>query len=188
MEMYSIVEQAVRVLSSGGVIVYPTDTIWGIGCDATNSSAVEKVCAVKKRNPGKSMLVLCSDFEQVMEYVTDFDEGIIAFVEKQERPTTVVYPKATNLPANLVASDGSIGIRVPRSAFCRTLIEKFGKPIVSTSANFSGQKPPAAFVDIDARLLEMADFVVPADCNDSDTGKSSQIVKIDKNGEKTLLR
>ena len=188
MDRQGIINKTVSVLNAGGVIIYPTDTIWGLGCDATNPQAIEKLCLVKRRNPQKSMLILCADFVQVREYVSCFNEAVVSYVESQPRPTTVVYPKARNLPANLVAADGSIGVRVPQSDFCLQLLEKIGKPIVSTSANFSGDVPPVLFADINKQLLETVDYVVPSDCNDSRSACSSQVVKMEQDGSFTLIR
>ncbi|MBR4803117.1 MAG: threonylcarbamoyl-AMP synthase [Bacteroidales bacterium] len=188
MNKQEIIVKTVEVLNAGGVIIYPTDTIWGIGCDATNPQAIDKVYRIKHRDPVKSMLILCSDFEQVRQYVEDYNPSVQAFLETKKRPTTVVYPQARNLPENLLAADGSIGIRVPKSEFCQQLLTKFGKPIVSTSANFSGKKPPANFFELDALLVETVDFIVPDEFCDSQFSYSSQVVKIEKNGEIVVLR
>lgn len=183
-----IIEQAVKVLNSGGVIIYPTDTIWGLGCDATNAEAIAKLCGIKRRDPHKSMLILCKDFEQVAQYVEDFDSGVVDYISRWKTPTTVVYPRAKNLPQSLLAPDGSIGIRVPKSDFCKSLIEKFGKPIVSTSANFAGEEPPKDHYHLDAWLVEQVDYLVPAECCDSRYHKSSRIVKKNENGEFVVIR
>lgn len=182
------IKNALEVLRRGGVILYPTDTIWGLGCDATNAEAIAKLCGIKHRDPHKSMLILCKDFEQVAQYVEDFDSRVVDYISRWKTPTTVVYPKAKNLPQSLLAADGSIGIRVPKSEFCTSLIEKFGKPIVSTSANFAGEEPPRYYYNIDAWLIEQVDFLVPEKCCDSRYHKSSRIVKKNENGEFVVIR
>lgn len=181
-------DKAIEILKRGGVIIYPTDTIWGLGCDATNAEAIERLCGIKRRDPSKSMLILCKDFEQVAQYVENFDSRVIDCLSQWDTPTTVVYPDAKNLPKNLLAADGSIGIRVPKSEFCTSLIEKFGKPIVSTSANFAGNEAPRDFDHIDKKLIELADYVIPAEFCDSHCDKSSRIVKIGEKGEILVLR
>ena len=188
METDKIIEQAVEVLDSGGVIIYPTDTIWGLGCDATNPVAIEKLCGIKRRDPEKSMLILCADFDEVRKYVVQIPGAVEKYLLAQTRPTTVIYPQARNLPTSLVAADGSIGIRVPKSDFCQRLLNKFGKPIVSTSANFAGEKPPANHNELDAKLAEQVDFLVPAECCDSHCHEGSRIVKIGEDGEFVVIR
>ncbi len=184
----NILQNICQTLASGGVILYPTDTIWGIGCDATNPSAIEKVYSIKQRDPHKSMLILCFDYVQVSQYVSHFDTRVEQYLSKAERPTTVIYPAARNLPQNLVAADGSIGIRVPKSDFCTAMLQKFGKPVVSTSANFSGQPAPANFYDIGTELVEKVDFVVPEHCCDSHFSQGSNIIKITAKGEICKIR
>lgn len=188
MDKQQILQKAAEVLCRGGVILYPTDTIWGIGCDATNPQAIEKVYGIKHRDHGKSMLILCKDFHQVRQYVGYIDPKLEKYVSSHKSPTTVIYPQARNLPSNLVASDGSIGIRVPNSDFCRQLVGVFGKPIVSTSANFSGEPAPADFYHLDARLVEIVDFLVPVECSESHHRKSSRIIKLGADGKICVLR
>lgn len=186
--MEEVIIKTAEVLGRGGVIIYPTDTIWGLGCDATNAAAVEKIYSIKHRDPQKSMLIICADMVMVREYVAEVPEKIESFLDNTNQPTTVIYPEARCLPTNLMASDGSIGIRIPKSEFCRALLEKFGKPIVSTSANFTGQKAPSNFSEIDAKLLETVDFVVPESNCDSVSNTSSHIVKLSPDGSFLTLR
>ena len=130
------IQKALEVLRNGGIILYPTDTVWGIGCDATNANAVEKIYSIKQRDPNKSMLILCSDIEQLEKYVVSLPQVASDVMQNNSKPTTIIYPEARNLPASLVANDGSIGIRIPNMEFCQALLRTFGKPIVSTYANF----------------------------------------------------
>ena len=188
MDIQKTLQHTADVLQRGGVGIYPTDTIWGLGCDATNAEAIAKLCGIKHRDPHKSMLILCKDFEQVAQYVEDFDSRVVDYISRWKTPTTVVYPKAKNLPQSLLAADGSIGIRVPKSEFCTSLIEKFGKPIVSTSANFAGEEPPRYYYNIDAWLIEQVDYLVPEECCDSRYHKSSRIVKKNENGVFVVIR
>ena len=188
METDIIIEKAAKVLSSGGVMIYPTDTIWGLGCDATNPEAIEKLCGIKHRDPAKSMLILCADFDEVRQYVAQIPAAVEKYLLAHKRPTTVIYPQARNLPPSLVAADGSIGIRVPKSDFCQRLLNKFGKPIVSTSANFAGEEPPKDYYHLDAWLIEQVDFLVPPECCDSHCHKGSRIIKIGEDGELVVIR
>lgn len=183
-----IIAQIIDILNVGGTILYPTDTIWGLGCDACNADAVEKIYAIKQRDPEKSMLILCADMEQVAKHVESIPKQVTTILAESRHPTTIIYPQARNLPENLTATDGSIGIRIPDSSFCRNLLKAFGRPIVSTSANFSGQPSPATFNDIDRRLFEKVDFAVPRECEDSRSRTSSQILKITPEGEITVIR
>ena len=188
MDKQKILSDAADVLLKGGVVIYPTDTIWGLGCDATNAAAIEKLCRIKRRDPNKSMLILCSDFGQVAEYVEHFDSRVVDYLSQMGTPTTLVYPRAKNLPKSLLAPDGSIGIRVPQSDFCISLIKAFGKPIVSTSANFAGCEPPIDYSRLDAMLIETVDYLVPAECCDSRRHKSSRIVKLMGDGNFSIIR
>lgn len=183
-----IISQIIDILNVGGTILYPTDTIWGLGCDACNPQAVEKIYRIKQRNPEKSMLILCADLRQAANYIEDFPGRVRNILSEATRPTTIIYPKARNLPSNLTATDGSIGIRIPKSLFCNNLLKVFGRPIVSTSANFSGKPSPASFSDIDKKLFDNVDFVVPQNFDDSQDNTTSQILKITTDGEITVIR
>src|SRR5437764_965144 len=133
------VEEALDVLRKGGIILYPTDTIWGLGCDATNGEAVRRIYKLKQREDSKSLIVLVADERDIMNYVAGPDPGVFDFIEQQSRPTTIIFDHAIGLPENLIAKDGSIAIRIVQDEFCRHLIRRLRKPIVSTSANTSGQ-------------------------------------------------
>ena len=150
---------ALKTLRDGGVIVYPTDTIWGIGCDATNEEAIAKVNAIKNRSD-KPLIVLAGDIPMVKEYVQSIHPRIETLLSLHERPLTIIYKSAGILPARLSGSTNTIGIRIPVDAFCLDLIEKLGKPIVSTSANLAGSPFPTSYSEIDPAILEQVDYVV----------------------------
>ena len=141
--MNAQIDAAIDILKKGGIILYPTDTVWGIGCDATNEAAVEKVFKLKQRADSKSLITLVSDVDMVCKYVKEVPEIAISLIEINDKPMTIIYPEAIGLAKNVVAEDGSVGIRVPMSDFCTKLIGKFRRPIVSTSANISGNPAPA---------------------------------------------
>ena len=180
--------QAVRTLREGGVILYPTDTIWGIGCDATNDKAVERIYALKQRHDEKSMLVLLDDASKIEDYVEEMPEIAWNLIEVADKPLTIIYPGAMNLAGNLIAADGSIGIRIVKDEFCNKLIRKLGKPIVSTSANISGMPWPPNFHKIDRKLVKAVDYVVTLRQNDEERGKPSGIIKLGRKGEVQVIR
>ena len=146
-------ERCLETLKNGGVILYPTDTIWGLGCDATNAEAVARIFHIKKRPDNKSLIVLVADERDVLQYVSAVDLSVFDYLESQSRPTTVIYPGAIGLAENLVSEDGSVGIRIVNDEFCRHLIKRFRKPLVSTSANISGNPAPANFREINNERL-----------------------------------
>lgn len=182
------IEISIAYLKSGGTIIYPTDTIWGIGCDATSRQAVEKIRRIKNRDPSRSMLILAADIEMVRRYVKSFPEKAVEIIQKSSTPVTIIYPQAKNLPDNLIAKDGSIGIRIPADEFCLELIRQFGKPIVSTSANISGQPFAANFSEIDPGLIKLTDYVVKWRQEDNSSSKPSSIYKIEPGGEIMTIR
>jgi len=182
------IKRAVEVLSSGGIILYPTDTIWGIGCDATNKDAVSRIYSLKQREDNKSMLVLVHSEGMIPSYVEQVPEIAWELLDASTEPMTLIYPSAKNLAENLVASDGSIGIRVTGDPFCRKLIEKFRKPIVSTSANISGNPSPALFDEIDPGIVEAVDFAVHWRRDDLQRGNPSAVIKIGTGGVFEILR
>src|SRR5512145_1096859 len=140
--------KATEILREGGIILYPTDTIWGIGCDATNTEAVKKIYCLKQREETKSMLILVDHIDRIGRYIKEIPEAAIQLLEVNDQPMTIIYPGAINLASNLISTNGTIGIRVVNDDFCQKLIRKFNKPIVSTSANISGKPAPAFFSDI----------------------------------------
>ena len=159
--MHNDIKKAVEVLKGGGIILYPTDTIWGIGCDATNPDAVAKIYKLKEREDSKSMLVLVDNPNMLNIYLNEVPEIAWDLIELTTKPLTIIYPNAKNLAPNLVAADGSIGIRVVKHSFCEKLIYALRKPIVSTSANISGKPFPKNFNTIDPSIINGVDFVVP---------------------------
>ena len=164
-------------MQNGGIILYPTDTIWGLGCDATNEEAIEKIITLKKRPPSKSFVVLASDEKEVMKYVAAIDLSVFDYLQQQAKPTTVIYNNAIGFPDNIVAADGSIAIRICKDDFCKTLIKRFRKPIVSTSANFSNEPSPKIFKDIDNELKKGVDFIVQHRQDDATLAEPSSIIK-----------
>ena len=175
--MEAEIEKCVELLLQGKVILYPTDTIWGLGCDATNEEAVRRIYAIKQRQESKSMLVLLDRFERVPLYVEELPLIAWDLVPTTERPTTYIYPGARNFAKNMIPSDGTIAIRIVNECFCHRLISAFGKPIVSTSANISGTGTPATFSDISEDILKAVDYIVPERFSDSTDFKPSRIIK-----------
>ena len=186
--MDQVIKQAVEVLRRGGVILYPTDTIWGIGCDATNPDAVAKIYSIKQREDTKSMLVLIETPNRLNSYVDTVPEIAWDIVELADKPLTIIYPKAKNLASNLIASDGSIGIRVVTHDFCEKLIRTFGKPIVSTSANISGKAYPKNFKEIEQSIKDQVDFIIPQNFDHFGQMPPSGIIQIGVNGEVKVIR
>ncbi len=180
--------KALETLKNGGLILYPTDTIWGIGCDATNAEAVEKVFALKGRNPQKSLIVLLHNDNQLASYVNDIPEVAYDLIEYTETPLTIVYSNAKNLAPNVIAADGSIGIRIVRHPFCEQLLQRFRKPIVSTSANISGDVSPAYFDEISEQVKAGMDYIVAYGRQGNKNNKSSTVMKLDPSGKFEFLR
>ena len=186
--MQQEINKAIDVLKKGGVILYPTDTIWGIGCDATNPAAVEKIYKIKQRAESKAMLVLINDSSELDKYVETVPDIAYDLIDVAVKPLTIIYDEAIGLASNLIASDGSIGIRVTKEEFSHQLCKRFRKPIVSTSANVSGKKSPATFREIDNAILESVDYVVNYRQNDDCALKSSEIIKLSKSGTIKIIR
>jgi L-threonylcarbamoyladenylate synthase len=182
------IDRAVAVLRSGGVILYPTDTIWGIGCDATNHEAVEKVYRIKQRPLGKSMLILVSDIEMAEGYTADTPDLTWKVMQEALDPLTLIFPHARNLADNLPAPDGSIGIRLPKDLFCLEMIRRFGKPIVSSSANRNHEMPPQLFLDIAQEFMGLVDYVVKWRQDDFRPGTPSTVVRLGTDGEMEMIR
>lgn len=186
--MQDDLKAACDVLLQGGLILYPTDTIWGIGCDAANERAVERIYTLKKRHDEKSMLVLLDNEEKLTKYVAEVPEIAWDILAVADKPLTIVYPGARNLAKNLIADDGSLGLRITSDEFCKKLIARFGKPVVSTSANVSGKPWPANFHEIDKSIAGSVDYVVKWRQNEQSSGRPSGIVKIGLRGEIRVLR
>lgn len=182
--------EAVRVLQAGGVIVYPTDTVWGIGCDATNEEAVRRVYALKHRVDSKSMLVLLDAPGKLQGYVNEVPSAAWDLLEVSEgqRPLTIIYPGAKNLAPNLLAEDGSIGIRITSEPFSKALCERLHRPIVSTSANISGEPAAKTYSEIAPAVLEAADYVCRFRRNDNEPKQPSSIIKLGLHNELQIIR
>ncbi|MGB1216529.1 MAG: L-threonylcarbamoyladenylate synthase, partial [Saprospiraceae bacterium] len=176
------------VLSSDGLVLLPTDTVWGIGCDATSAKAVEKIYLLKNRPKDKPLIVLVDGMEMLKDYVAHVHPKIETLLNFHERPLTVIYGEARNIAPNACANDGSIGIRIVRDDFCRKVISDFGKPIISTSANVSGQDFPRNFGEISSDILMGVDFVSKIKQSDKKRSEPSVIVKLAENGELEFLR
>lgn len=182
------VEKAGAILKSGGTILYPTDTIWGIGCDATRPESVKNIYQIKQRADSKSMLVLVNGITMLEEYIESIPAQALELIEKTEKPTTIIYPGARKLASNLLASDGSIGIRLTSDTFCSLLIEFTGFPLVSTSANISGEQAPSSFQKIPTPIRQQVDYVVNWRQNETTASSPSAIIKLEKDGSITILR
>lgn len=188
MEFSDDIRKAIDVLRAGGIILYPTDTIWGIGCDATNASAVEKIFHLKERIDSKGMLVLLENPNLLNSYVTEVPEIAWQLIDVADKPMTIIYPKAKNLAPNLLADDGSIGIRITRERFTEELIRRFRKPVVSTSANISGEKAPRNFAEISEAVKSGVDYIVEFRQDDLSEASPSSILKVGCGGEIEIIR
>ncbi|MFL5741233.1 MAG: L-threonylcarbamoyladenylate synthase [Flavisolibacter sp.] len=182
------VEQALAVLQRGGVILYPTDTIWGLGCDARNETAVKRIYEIKQRADSKSLIILLADEREILRYVAAPDPAVFDYIETQARPTTIIFEQAIGLPRTLIASDGSIAIRIVQDVFCRHLIKRLRSPLVSTSANISGEASPLSFKNISASILASVDHVVSWRQDDTDPATPSRIVKWKSGGKTDIIR
>ncbi len=171
------VEKALVALQSGGIILYPTDTIWGIGCDATNYAAIEKINQLKQRSQQKSFVVLVTDQKDILYYTASPDLSVFDFLQTTTKPTTVIYDHALGLAENVCNNDGSVAIRICNDAFCRHLIKRFRKPIVSTSANISGKSSPKNFTFIEAEIKKNVDYVVNYRQNDLAENEPSSLIR-----------
>ena len=182
------IKKACQVLREGGVILYPTDTIWGIGCDATNEDAVRRVYEIKQRLDSKAMLVLVDSPVKVDFYVQDVPDIAWDLIELSDKPMTIIYSGARNLAKSLLAEDGSVGIRVTNEQFSQRLCQQFRKALVSTSANISGQPSPTCFAEISEDIKQAVDYVVDYRREEAGGSKPSSIVKLEKGGVITVIR
>lgn len=182
------IKNACRVMEEGGIILYPTDTIWGIGCDATNEEAVRRVYEIKHRADSKAMLVLVDSPVKVDFYVDDVPAVAWDLIELADKPLTIIYSSARNLAPNLLAEDGSVGIRVTNEEFSKRLCQQFRKAIVSTSANVSGQPSPACFAEISEELKAAVDYIVSVRREETTRSKPSGIIKLGRGGEVKVIR
>ena len=188
MEEFKIaLAQAKEVLSKGGVILYPTDTVWGLGCDASNPEAVDKIYKIKKRADSKSMICLVSDIAMLERHVKEVPEAAYDIIDYSDKPTTIIFDNPKDVAPNIIAADNSLGIRVAKDKFCRYLINNFRKPIVSTSANRSGNNTPKQFEEIDEKILTAVDYIVPLQPEFKNT-TASTIIKLKSNGEVSIIR
>ncbi len=185
-------DKALEVLRSGGILLYPTDTVWGLGCDATNPEAVAKVYSLKRRSDSKSLVLLASDMDMVARYVREIPEIAFQLQEVNDKPMTIIYPGAITgkygLAENTVAEDGSVGIRIPMAEFCLQLVRRFGRPIVSTSANVSGQPTPKTFSQISREIKDGADYITDPSLEAGSTGLASQIIKLGLDSSVSIIR
>ncbi|MBQ7194611.1 MAG: Sua5/YciO/YrdC/YwlC family protein [Bacteroidales bacterium] len=208
MDTEMIMKEALQALRDGKVILYPTDTVWGIGCDATNPAAVARVYEIKRRSDAKSLVLLAADLDMVARYVRAVPSIAVDLVEVNDAPMTIIYPEgltgpkpdqpapADKLPPadryrlafNTVASDGSVGIRVPLTEFCRELCRKLGRPIVSTSANISGEPTPGSFEEIAPEIVSAVDLVIDRSLEKQSTGRASQIIKVGLDSTVEIIR
>ena len=203
-EIEKVLGEAVQALREGKVILYPTDTIWGLGCDATNPEAVRRIYEIKHRDDSKSLVLLACDLDQIARYIKEIPSMAIDLVEVSDKPMTLIYPGAITYPApeegqapkadkfhlayNTVAEDGSVGIRIPMMDFCVNMAQKLSRPIVSTSANISGQPSPRKFKDIPEEITSAVDYIVDPRIEAHSTGEASQIIKIGLDGEVAIIR
>lgn len=182
------VDEAAHILKEGGLILYPTDTVWGIGCDATNEEAVQRIYTLKKSENKHSMLVLCHSADQLVRYVNRAPGIAFEVMEMATSPLTLILPGATGVAKNLIPEEGTLGVRIPDHEFCRLLLRKLGRPIVSTSANLSGEKTPRTLPEIVPEIVAGVDYVVNPRFQGRPTGKSSSIIAFGENGEVQVIR
>ena len=182
------IKNALAVLRNGGTLCYPTDTIWGVGCDATNADAIKKIYALKQRTASMPLLILVDSAAMLERYVENPPEVAFDIIELSEKPVTIIFEKGINLPANLLSADGSIGIRVSREAFTQQLIQQFRRPIVSTSANFHGKQSPQFYDQISETIIENVDYVVSYRQDDRSPQEASSIIKLTNAGVCTIIR
>lgn len=188
MEFTNDLNKALEVLRTGGVLLYPTDTIWGIGCDATNAEAVARIYRIKQREDSKSMLVLLENPNLLNSYVDEVPEIAWQLIDVADKPMTIIYPGAKNLAPNLIAADRSIGIRITAEPFAEELIRRFRKPIVSTSANISGQPSPQNFSEISEEIRKAVDYIVEYRQDEMGKAHPSSILKVGTGGEIEIIR
>jgi L-threonylcarbamoyladenylate synthase len=182
------VAKAFKIVLDGGIILYPTDTIWGIGCDATNTEAIKRIYQLKQRDEAKSMIILLDTENKLESYVSEVNPLAYDLIEYAENPLTLVMPGAKNISPALISSDGSIGIRISKHPFCQQLIQRMRKPLVSTSANISGKPSPLYFSQIDAEIIDGVDYVVDLDQHSMEIKTPSTIMKLAPDGKFEFLR
>lgn len=186
--LQSEVAAAVQVLRAGGVILYPTDTVWGLGCDAANAEAVDEIYRLKQSHNKKSMLVLCASADMVVRYVDRAPGIAFEVMELATKPLTLILPGAVGVAPNLIPDEGTLGVRVPDHEFCRQLLRAFGRPVVSTSANISGHEAPVGLHEVARELVEGVDFVVNPRFEGKPTRRASSIIAFGEGGEVKIIR
>lgn len=186
--MENAIKEAVEVLRAGGIILYPTDTVWGLGCDATNAEAVQKIYDLKRSENKKSMLVLCDSADRVVRYVNKAPAIAFEVAELATTPLTLILPGAVGLAANLIPEEGTLGVRIPDHEFCRQLLRRFGKPVVSTSANLSGEPAPKNLGEVSREIIDGSDYVVDPRFEGRPTRKPSSIIAFNEQGEFKIIR
>lgn len=182
------IEKALAVLKNGGVILYPTDTVWGLGCDATNEQAVAKINEIKGRTADKSFIIILDTDAKIQSYVTEVPDVAYDLIEYAENPLTLVFPGAKNLAKNVINQDGSVGIRIAKNDFCQQLVQRFRKPITSTSANVSGAATPRLFDEISQEIKDAVDHIVDWEQDHSMPKKPSTIMKLAPGGQFSFIR
>lgn len=182
------INECLKVLKTGGIILYPTDTIWGLGCDATDAAAVAKIYALKNRAENKSMIVLLTSENEIEKYCKAPSEKIKTLLLKENRPLTIIYPEARELAKNLIGNDGTIAVRIVKDLFCEALINNLGKPIVSTSANISGESSPSCFAEISMEIISGADYVVSIKRSDTENKTASKIILWNNDDDIVVIR
>lgn len=187
MKVLNEIEKAVKVINEGGLILYPTDTVWGIGCDARNSEAVKKVFTLKQREDCKALICLVSNIRMLEKFVYEVPDPAYDIIEATNKPTTIIYDQPINIAKNMIAEDNTLAIRVTSDEFCQKLIWKLKRPLVSTSANISGHKTPKSFSEISNEIIKGVDYVVNLH-RDKKSNTPSTIIKLSNNGEVKIIR
>lgn len=188
MDFSEDIRNCLSILKNGGVILYPTDTVWGLGCDATNAAAVQKIFNIKSREEGKSLLILVNGYGMLERYVQEIPPTAGELISVSDNPLTIIYPGGRNLAEGVCAADGSAGIRICNEEFCNELISRFRKPLVSTSANLSGKPAPLHFGEIDKEITGKADYVVKYRQNDRQKRSPSPVIRVEKDGSFRIIR
>ena len=187
-QMDADITQCLKVLSDGGLILYPTDTVWGIGCDATNADAVKRVYRLKQRDDSKALIVLIDSADHLDHYVVDVPEIARELIDVAVKPLTIIYEGAYNLASNVLGEEDSVGIRIPNDEFCHRLCQRFGKPIVSTSANVSGKATAATFAEVDQEIVNGVDYAVDYRRGDRSAHQPSNIIQLKRDGTFKIIR
>jgi len=188
MQFEEDLRQCLRVLREGGVILYPTDTVWGLGCDPANPEAVKKIFRIKAREKGKSLIILVNGLQMLERYAADVPDIVYQLTSVSDSPLTIIYPRGKNLAEGICADDGSVGIRICNDDFCNELIYRFRKPLVSTSANTSGKPSPSGFSEIEEAVINAAGYTVKYRQDDKRKYSASPVIRVERNGVFSILR